>query len=129
MLKAKTKLESSAFSAEEKSQMFARLMLRGCPQSTAYARLFRDGFEEWQLVGVLRLIEEYCASRSLSVPPVLTRDFYHSLPSRTDFKEFMTTKGMCGTTCATRFKNPDFKHWELEGVMQILPDLCRSQKE
>ena len=129
MLKVKMKLDSSAFTPEEKSQMIALLVQKGCTQSTAYVRLFRDGFNEWQLVGIRRLLREYCDSRGLEYPDELTRHFYRSLPSRTDFKDYMQSKGMCRGTAKQRFSSINFKEWELEGINQIFEGLCQDQKE
>ena len=123
MLKDKNILKSSDFSAEEKAHIINSLVAEGCTKSTAYVRLFRDGFVQWQLDGIVNTVREYASQNNLSLAEPLDAEFYSTLPSREKFKEFMKSRGMCWGTTIQRFTEWNFKPWELKGVRHLLPHL------
>lgn len=112
---------SSDFSADEKRFMFSVMEKYGMSVVTANYRFFRDGFSEWEMKGIRALIEEFVEDEGINIDfEDRIPSFYHSLPRKETFKDFMEKQGMCRKTAVVRFSQDNFKPWELIGVKQII---------
>lgn len=126
MLQCGTPATSSDFSAREKEDLYVALCAKGMTRSTAYNRLFRDGFRAWELRGVDRLIRDYVAERRLPLAYLADpTKFYVHLPVKAPFVRYLKERGMSRFTCGTRFRIFNFKPWEREGVASILENYLK----
>lgn len=129
---------SKDFSVEEKQEVFDHFERFGLKAPTCRNRLFRDGWHEWELMGVLGCIidygkrcpevanfaieaEKFTTDDSIDDICVFIQQFYNALEKRMDFYDYMNALGMsCGTT-VSHFKNPcNLFAWEIFGIRRLL---------
>lgn len=129
---------SKDFSVEEKQELFEHFERFGLKSHTCRNRLFRDGWHEWELDGVLGCIINY-GKRSQELAnfaseaetftiddPIdsicsFIQEFYDAIDRKMDFYKYMNDLGMsCGTT-VSHFKNPsNLFAWEIFGIRRLL---------
>ena len=99
--------------------------------STAYTRMFRQGFgsgfEAWELMGAYEVVRHFCEEQGLDTPKVEDMPLFYleRLDGiREKFIAYLFTLGMSRVTCIYRFKNWNFKKWELAGMRAVIEELC-----
>ena len=129
---------SKDFSVEEKQEMFEHFERFGLKSATFRNRLFRDGWHEWELKGVLGCIIDY-GKRSPDVEglafeaekftvdePIASlhsflQTFYESLDKKMSFCDYMESNGISRGTIVSHFNNPEnFQPWEIFGIRRLL---------
>ena len=94
----------------------------GMSESMVYTRMLRvgygSGFDQWEyaeLVGMDELTEaEYPT-------------FYEKIPRKEDFWTFMGSRGMGKNACIYRFREFNFKEWELIGAAALINKLLEEE--
>jgi hypothetical protein len=118
-------------SPDERKVLYDFMEQYDMSRSTAYNRFFRQGygsgFEEWELHGVRNLIEDFCQKNELPVPldeelPVFYLEKLEGF--RAAFSDYVQPLGISKVTCLYRFKNWNFKPWEMRGIRSIISELC-----
>lgn len=129
---------SKDFSVEEKQELYEHFERFGLSAATMRNRLFRDGWHDWELKGVLGCIIEYGADHSdveglaieaekftvdepISSIHCFLQTFYDSLEKKMTFCEYMEAQGISRGTIVSHFNNPDyFSTWEIFGIRRLL---------
>lgn len=116
---------------EERKALYDHLAAYDMPNSTAYTRMFRQGygsgFSAWELSGVREVIRGFCKEYGLKTPeeddmPKFYLEWLEGM--REKFCSYLLERGMSRTTCIYRFKNWNFKKWEAVGIRAIIEELC-----
>lgn len=140
------KLESSEIDVEEKKELYELMLKYGMSKSTAYLRFFDKGFCKWEIIGIINLSNDFLNSitqnkvvgdsteqiheTSYSIASFI-KDFegnnFYELISRmkvgTKLCDSMAKYGMSSQmTVRTRFKENNWKPWELIGIKTIIED-------
>lgn len=126
---------SKDFSPEEKKELFDHFEQFGLSAATCRNRLFRDGWREWELKGILGCIIDYGKRSEETMPLVIEaeklqiddpieaiyatiQEFYDTVNRKLDFCEYMYSQGMSTTTACSHFKNPSqLTKWEVFGML------------
>lgn len=112
---------SSLFSAEDKELIYSIMEKNGMCRSTAYNRFFRDGFKEWELLGVNKAIYQFAHQKQMGSSVLNNpKTFFPNLGNKSDFKSFMNSLGMGLNSVSSHFTDWSFKKWEEAGVRQII---------
>ena len=112
---------STAFSAREKDYMYMIMEQHEMSKGTAYNRLFRDGFKEWEILGIEKVMMMYAETNN--IPDSIfdnTRKYFDNLERKVDFKNYMNGLGMGVNTVTSHFSECSFKKWEMVGIRQIV---------
>lgn len=132
--------------ADEKKVLNAVMAKYGMPQSTSYVRFFDKGFSQWEILGVSTLCKEFLltsvctsdgeteeeGSRGYGLVISMSSDYddsqFYDIVTRMKMGkmlcQFMADRGMASqTTVRNRFKDNDWKPWELKGVKAIIDEL------
>lgn len=138
-------LAATDLTATEKAAFYGHLIGQGMTGSTAYNRLFKEGFQPWELDGIDRLRTAYLdqmecdgggdvtAWRSLTDDERAGRgafwNFLGAVKHRTRFSQFMADAGMrSAVTVAKRFGSDDWKPWEQRGIKAVLSEFGQSSE-
>lgn len=142
-------LSSTELTPEEKKRLYVLFEGYGMPKSTCYNRFFNKGFCKWEIMGVSHmkdsfLVEEKCntdnipdgeeGSRGYGAVLALSQEYNDS-----KFYELVTNLKMGKVLCdrmselgmssqmtvRTRFKENDWKPWELKGVKAIIEEFIK----
>lgn len=145
-------IPSSDVSAEAKKIIYSVFEREGMSHSTVYLRVFSKGFDEWELLGVDAIKQDFLerykkemlmadsvdeegnvqdGDRGYAAVLALNSDepggFYTAIKNaglvRT-FKDEMLSRGMSPHTTYTRFLVDDWKPWEAKGVKGIVKEIC-----
>lgn len=118
-------------SPEERKALYGALNAYGISQSTAYTRIFRggygSGFDEWELRGIRGVIADFeqSAGRPCPAEHDMPRFYLETLEGRRkEFCDYLQGLGMSYVTVIYRFKNWNFKEWELKGIRSIVEEIC-----
>lgn len=112
---------STAFSAKEKDYMYMIMEQHEMSRGTAYNRLFRDGFKEWEVLGIEKVMMMYAETND--IPNSVfndTKKFFANLETKVTFKNYMNGLGMGINTVTSHFTEGSFKKWEMIGIRQIV---------
>lgn len=133
---------------EEKRDVYAVMEKYGMPQSTAYFRFFRVGFDPWEISGVYKLQREFLLSVFADIDGtgndeegtrgygyVLTLDknyddtkFFdicNRLKIGNKLCDFIARRGMKSpVTTRKRFSSADWQPWEVIGLDAIIDEIC-----
>lgn len=116
---------------EKRKKLYDYMLRYDMPRSTSYYRIFRSGygsgFSEWELMGVFGIIRCFCEEKGLKVPSErgMKKFYLVNLDGmREQFCAYMLQRGMSRTTVIYRFKNWNFKPWEMRGIRSIISELC-----
>ena len=90
---------------------------KGMSYSTYFYRFTRDGFKPWEYEGIITLIKEFSPNYNDSIAL-----FWSSMSTKKAFFEYMEGKGMSRGTVNTRFRDFNFKDFELVGIKKIMED-------
>ena len=108
---------------DQRKALFEHMDEYGMSRSTAYNRIFRQGFgsgfEQWELHGVLNVVQDFCKEKGIPAPTdaELPTWYLEQLEGyRAAFCDYVQPLGISKVTCLYRFKNWNFKPWELIGV-------------
>jgi len=106
-----------ALKMREKDNLSIILKNKGMSYSTYFYRFTRDGFKPWEYEGIITVIKQFNPEydEKLSL-------FWDSLTQKKPFFEYMESKGMSRGTVNTRFRDFNFKEFELIGIKQIMED-------
>lgn len=104
----------------------------GMSDGTVYTRMLRtgygSGFDKWELQGIRSIIAEYAALAGMGeVQEVDYPTFYDRLPKKEDFWAFMGERGMGKNACIYRFREFNFKEWELMGAAALINKLLEEE--
>jgi len=117
--------------AEDVARLQELFLPAGMSKSKFYSRVKYIGFDEWEMRGMCKCIEDYVAVYNEQVSAedtiYLLRDidpseFWQMLCERgaiTQFSMYMKELGMSVTTLRRRMQNGDFMDWEWEGVAGV----------
>ena len=123
-------LDVTDLTPDEKKQLYAFLTAQGMTQSTAYARFFERGFDEWELRGIDAIKRDFCDRHALNHLRQTGEGFYSALTGpgqKTALLNLMSELGMeHRNTVSTRFDADNWKPWERRGLRDLLTDLCVS---
>lgn len=152
LLKANTPLNISDIPFSYRLGLLDFLLDYGITNSTFYLRFFRNGFDEWELIGI-----DECMNRFLSIPRVSqtlnnyvekdvtgkeigvkgrlyrlaqkgsTSIFYNCLKKAEKgfcllFFSYMRDMGMSNPTVIKRFISENWKPWELKGIRNLIEE-------
>lgn len=105
----------------------------GYKESTFKNRLFRLGFDAWQLMGVDRIKDEYAREHpELAEWRSSDKSFFELMTDlhlpKMQFYAYLRGLGMMSHKVASRrFTNEDWARWEREGVKAMLTQFCNEQ--
>lgn len=114
---------------EEKSAIYAAFEAQGLTKGTVYNRVFRSGegsgFDEWELRGILNVVRDFEVANGLPVTGEADLPgFYDRLQDKSKtFWPYMQALGLGTNSIIYRFKNWNFKPWELKGIRAIIDDM------
>ncbi len=137
--------------ADEKKTLNAVMAKYGMPQSTAYVRFFDKGFDQWEILGVSQLRQEFLltsvctsdgeaeedGSRGYGLVISMASDYddsqFYDIVTRLKqgkiLCQFMANRGMASqTTVRNRFKDNDWKPWELKGIKAIIDEIFENEE-
>lgn len=106
-----------ALRMSEKDALSIILRNKGMSYSTYFYRFTRDGFKPWEYEGIITIIHQF--NPEYDGKPSL---FWDSLIKKKPFFEYMESKGMSRGTAYTRFRDFNFKDFELVGIKKIMED-------
>lgn len=116
---------------KERKALYDHMASYDMPTSTSYTRMFRQGFgsgfEAWELSGVREVIRDFCKENGMEAPTEEDMPMFYLERlegQREKFCAFLLERGMSRSTCIYRFKNWNFKKWELKGIRAIIEELC-----
>lgn len=132
-------LSSDELLVSEKKVLMDFFASKGLLPSTFYLRFFQKGFSIWEIIGVNECKKQFLrlsdVAKILSESAVANVDilmksegngvFYENLRKVGNglcgkFFSFMQERGMSTNTVIKRFKNEDWKPWEIDGVKTML---------
>ena len=142
-------LDVKDLSPEEKRGLFSLLCLRGASEGFAYDRFFKEGFAQWELLGVDHVKREFMAEH---LPLLLTipQENIHTLQKeavreaiietaggfwalinqvfglQSQFVTRMAELGMGRSTVLNRFAADDWKIFQRQGILRVWDDYCES---
>ena len=133
-------LTSDELTAQEKQRLYDLLMSNGATLPFAYTRFFRDGFSEWELIGVDQIKRDFLRDNAdvLSVTDDEIESavegsgaFYDLLERkrglRSRFTEARAAKGMTSaTTVSKRFTHDNWRNFERRGILSIIDEYCNA---
>lgn len=154
-----TFLDITEISAQEKKELLSYLAEKGFTRTTFYLRFFQKGFSEWEIIGVKEcknrfillpdvaeaLLSYVDEDDTSSLPG--DKGYYYTLAKseeagvfykclfkanrglRQKFYDYMSGLGMSEGTTVKRFKEENWKEWEVEGLSHVLSDYMASRKE
>lgn len=140
-------LNVSDLTVEEKKALYARMEELGMSQSTAYLRFFSKGFDRWEIEGITHtkneflLTEtpetmkegerkgdvgyEYVLSLNIADEPGAFYKFCQERVLCNKLVDFMFTRGMSQGTTRARFREDNWKPWEVMGIKAILEEFIK----
>ena len=128
---------SKDFTAEEKKLVFDHFESFQLTAPTCRNRFFRDGWHQWEIIGVIGCMLEYSndhpevhglaeEARKLTLQTdvdeiqELVSAYYESLEVKKSFVDYMESLGLSHSSCVSHFRNPQsFLPWELFGIRRI----------
>lgn len=149
--RTRTFLDVADVTADEKKKMVFFLAKRGFTISTFYLRFFQKGFEEWEIKGIKECKKQFLelpdvAEALLSYIDKEDEDnlegnkgYYYTLAMSDDagvfydcirkvsnlctkFHTFMNDMGMSTGTTIKRFKEENWKPWEVQGIRSVMEE-------
>ena len=125
LLLPKKHIDSADMTSDEKQALYEFLGRYGATNSFAYQRLFKEGFDEWELRGVDAIVKDFCSFHELNIDT--GKDFYSRLPLttipriKTMFCRELSKLGMKHrNTISRRFDADNWKEYERIGLRQII---------
>lgn len=130
-------LNPNDLSADEKKQVYNLLGMNGASMAFAYERLFKEGFKEWELVGIDQIKKDYLSEMCLHLSSEdmnIPGKFYETLNSHRGLKSLfcrrMQDMGMTSQiTVIRRFTQDNWKSYERRGIRAILSELYAEEEE
>ena len=127
---ARGHLVAADLSVQEKGRLFGLMAQNGATHAFAYIRFFRDGFSEWELEGIDKILSEFCKEHDIVIPE--DSSLYEAMPHgdgiRVALYRMMDQKGMSPNTTRKRFLAKDFKPWERKGIRAIVDEFIKGQQ-
>ena len=111
--------------ADEKQALYNLFGRYGATNSFAYQRIFKEGFDEWELLGVDAIIKKFNEDHHINIE--VGKSMYSSLPDtdiasiKTKFCREMAALGMKHrNTISRRFDADNWKEYERIGMRRII---------
>ena len=115
-------LDAADLKPNEKSRLYNLMKTYGASIYFSYDRFFKEGFSQWELIGVNRIAREFCEANDL--PPTEAGQLFRSLKDGDGKKEALYVRmeqlGMSRVTTRKHFLADDFKPWERVGISHII---------
>lgn len=137
---SKKNLCSQDLTPVQKQRLFELMVSYGTTQGFAYDRIFKEGFDDWELIGIDNIkrdfLKEHDAElgdyeRILALAADEKGKFYSILEQtkglKTKLKDKMFGMGMSLVTCQTRFAVDNWKPWERVGFLHILNQFIEAE--
>lgn len=104
----------------------------GMSESMVYTRMLRvgygSGFDKWELQGIRSIIKEYAELVGMDeLTEAEYPTFYENIPRKEDFWTYMGSRGMGKNACIYRFREFNFKEWELIGAAALINKLLEEE--
>lgn len=135
----RTHLNSDDLSPNQKKLLYEVMMRHGASQGFTYDRFFKEGFREWELMGIDEIKARFVEEHSGSFPIPYSEyeglmSFYEYLGisrMKLAFIEYMGSLGMGANTVMTRFNASDdgFSDYERIGVRAVVDIFLDELKE
>lgn len=132
-------LSSDEISVSEKKVLLDIFVQKGFTPSTFYLRFFQKGFSVWEIIGVneckkqflrlpniVRILSESVDINSVDMLKSEGKGVFYDCLRKAgnglcgEFFSFMGERGMSINTVIKRFKNEDWKLWEIDGIKTVL---------
>ena len=153
----RTFLSVADISAEEKKDLLLFLTEKGFTNSTFYLRFFQKGFSEWEIVGIKECKKQFLELPDVAEALLAYVDkeddtalegdkgYYYTLSQSDDpgvfydcirkvnglctkFHSYMNDMGMSVGTTVKRFREENWKLWEVQGIKSVLEEYCSQEK-
>lgn len=147
-------LKSNDLTADQKKLLYSIMMKHGASYSFGYDRFFKEGFEKWEMLGINTVKKNFLQLHDKEIANAIPEDgsdndrgyaavlelnsdtkggFWKTLSQvyalKSVFREYMFKLGMLsGVTIMKRFKNDDWKDWELIGIKKIIEEFINDEE-
>lgn len=146
--------KSNDLTVDQKKLLYSIMMKHGASYSLGYDRFFKEGFEKWEMLGINTIKKNFLQLHDKEIANAIPEDssdndrgyaavlelnadtkggFWKTLSQvyalRSVFREYMFKLGMLsGVTIMKRFKNDDWKEWELIGINKIIEEFIHDEE-
>lgn len=146
--------KSNDLTVDQKKLLYSIMMKHGASYSLGYDRFFKEGFEKWEMLGINTIKKDFLQLHDKEIANAIPEDssdndrgyaavlelnadtkggFWKTLSQvyalRSVFREYMFKLGMLsGVTIMKRFKNDDWKEWELIGINKIIEEFIHDEE-
>lgn len=146
--------KSNDLTADQKKLLYSIMMKHGASYSFGYDRFFKEGFEKWEMLGINTIKKNFLQLHDKEIANAIPEDssdndrgyaavlelnadtkggFWKTLSQvyalKSVFREYMFKLGMLsGVTIMKRFKNDDWKEWELIGINKIIEEFIHDEE-
>lgn len=142
-----THLNRDDLSPNQKKHLWTVMMRYGASQGFAYDRFFKEGFRQWELIGIDRAKEDFlrihgealrgtCSEADAADAVADTGDCFYDKIGRArlklTFMSYMNGLGMGYNTVLERFgksQEDDFKQYERMGIRAVVKEFEREVAE
>ncbi len=132
-------LTKTDLSAEEKKKLYEIFISHGATQAWAYDRCFKEGFREWEIIGIDRLKKNFLVEHKTELWPGEDIDdsfleeilknkgkFYRVIGMSFGLKKVLLNKmkklGMGANSIIKKFSSDEWRVYECEGICAILEE-------
>ena len=144
----KTHLECNDLTPNQKKLLWEVMGRHEALQYFAYDRFFKEGFHQWELMGINRIKREFIEAHKTEIFPegvdthllptvdemitgkgVFYRVLGMSFGMKKQFMEYMNSLGMGNNSVVSKFTTDDWRDYERIGVMTIMEEFEREVVE
>ena len=155
LIKPHKHLKPNDLSPEEKKNLYALMMKHGASYSFGYDRFFKEGFSEWELIGINAIKKDFLKLHDAEIANAVPDDgnnedrgyaavleleadnkggFWNILGQvrslKSSFREYMSNLGMLSSiTVFNRFSKDNWKDWELIGIYAIIEEYKKNAEK
>lgn len=135
ILEPKGTLLPDDLTPEQKKRLYDLFVQNEGSVSTAYNRLFKEGFDKWELIGIDKIKSDFLEENKVEITDDLKKPgaFYEAIGKQRGLKVALRltlqTLGMNSeVTVGKRFSTDNWKKYELVGVRSIIEQFCKDEQ-
>lgn len=136
MVEPNAHLACDDLTPNQKKHLWTVMMRHGASQGFAYDRFFKEGFREWELLGIDNVKRDFLKKHEDKLGEAdADVGFYDCIGKarlKLAFVDYMGSLGMGSNTVLVRFgknQEEDFKNYERIGIRAVIKEFEREARE